>query len=338
MVKDPRQTELKERLKAYLSEDLQHVEAYMRDTLTFLQLPLPMRDILEELLANPGKQFRPMLALLAAHALGADEAQRDRICHLAALLEIVHLASLVHDDVVDDAPLRRGLPTVQGVYGKNIAVYTGDFLLSRVLSALLLAKMNRSGEEIARAVEEMCLGETAQMQARFDADTSEEQYLGFIRGKTVALFTAAFRIAGLECGVSQEVLEKLTELGSCFGYVFQLRDDLLDYLSDEEAEGKAVHADLRAGYYTMPLLRALHGSRGEALRTLLQETQNGADPEAALKQIPALVGETDAFSYTKERIDAYGARATALLGECTSGEATELIAAIMMWLTETVRV
>ncbi|MBQ6734322.1 MAG: polyprenyl synthetase family protein [Lachnospiraceae bacterium] len=329
---------LQERLKTYLTEDLQHVEAYLRDTLVYLQLPLPMRDILEELLSVPGKQIRPMLSLLAGHALKADTVQLERISHLGALIEIVHLASLVHDDVVDDAPLRRGRPTTQGKYGKNIAVYTGDFLLSRVLSTLLKDKMNRSGEEIAQAVEEMCLGETAQMQARFDADVAEEQYLGFIRGKTVALFVAAFRIAGLECGVSDAVLEKLTELGHCFGYVFQLRDDLKDYLSAQEEEGKAVHADIRAGYYTMPLLRALHTEQGNQIRALLQEAQTGTDAEAEakLQQVLSFVRGTDAFSYTKERIDAYAARGPSLLSECPDMEAAGLIGELMIWLTKSI--
>ena len=333
-----KRTELQERLKEYLSEDLQHVEAYLRDTLVYLQLPLPMRDILEELLASPGKQIRPMLSLLAGHALQADPVQMERISHLGALLEIVHLASLVHDDVVDDAPLRRGKPTTQSKYGKNIAVYTGDFLLSRVLSTLLKDKMNRSGEEIAQAVEEMCLGETAQMQARFDADVAEEQYLGFIRGKTVALFTAAFRIAGIECGVSEAVLEKLTELGHCFGYVFQLRDDLKDYVSAQEEEGKAVHADIRAGYYTMPLLRALHTEQGNQIRALLQEAQagEGANADTKLQQVFSLVRATDAFSYTKERIDAYAARGLSLLKECADGEAVSLMEEVMTWLTKSI--
>ena len=172
------------------------------------------------------------------------------------------------------------------------------------------------------------------MQARFDAGTSEEEYLGFIRGKTVALFLAAFRIAGIECGVSDHMLEQLTELGICFGYAFQLRDDLKDYVSKTEDEGKAVHADIRAGYYTMPLLHALQTKAGTEIRTLLETAQNGTDPEAeaALSRVMSLVNETDAFSYTAERIKAYGTRGLALLHACPGTEAKNLIEEVMQWL------
>ena len=311
-----------------------HVEAYMRDYLAYLQLPQPMRTILQELLSAPGKQLRPMLTLLAAEALHADTAQTDRVCRLGALLEIVHMASLVHDDVVDDAPLRRGLPTTQGVYGKNIAVYTGDFLLSRVLSALLTEQMNRSGEVIAKAVEAMCLGETAHMQARFDAGVTEEQYLGFIRGKTVALFSAAFLIAGIESGASEALLEKLEELGVCFGYVFQLRDDLLDYISEDTKEGKAVHADIKAGYYTLPLIRALAGERGEELRSLLEQVNALDNADAAVSDILRILKEQGAFEETRERIVSYANRGLTLLAECTDGEKAGRIADILRWLAE----
>ena len=327
---------LYERLRGVLSDDMSRVEAYMRDTLTYVRLLQPMRTIIEELLTAPGKQIRPMLTLLAARALGAGEAQKEKLIKLGALLAIVHMASLMHDDVVDDAPLRRGLPTVQETYGKNIAVYTGDFLLSRVLSALLKGGMNRSGEEIALAVEKMCIGETVQMEMRFDADTTEEQYLGMIRGKTVALFTAAFRIAGIECAVSDGIMKKLSELGICFGYVFQLRDDLLDYVSDAKSEGKAVHADLRAGYYTLPLLYTLQGKDGAALKRILEK--KGHMDEENERDVMRMIREADALGYTKERIDAYAARALTLLAECADGEDTARIKEVMTWLTKSIRI
>ena len=133
-------------------------------------------------------------------------------------------------------------------------------------------------------------------------------------------------------------MEKLTELGHCFGYVFQLRDDLKDYLSAQEEEGKAVHADIRAGYYTMPLLRALHTEQGNQIRALLQEAQTGTDAEAEakLRQVLSFVRGTDAFSYTKKRIDAYAARGPSLLSECPDMEAAGLIGELMTWLTKSI--
>ena len=326
---------LQDRLRTFLADDLLRVDASMREELSCTRLTSPVKEILTELLSSPGKQLRPMLTLLAGYALGADEAQMKRIAHLAALLEIVHLASLVHDDVVDDSPLRRNMPTTQAKYGKNIAVYTGDFLLSRVLTALLRDNLNRSGEEIAKAVEAMCLGETAQMEARFNPDTTEEQYLSFIRGKTVALFQAAFRIAGIECGVDEHSLAALTELGESLGYAFQLRDDLKDYVSNTKDEGKAVHADIRAGYYTLPLLRALETDTGNEIRPLLAKCANGTEEESkeALPLVMHLVKKTDAFSYTEGRIAAYGTRALALLDTCADTLAKKRIADVVRWLT-----
>ena len=194
--------------------------------------------VLDDAASSQGKMIRPRLVLMAG-SFGTDRDDvRERLYKLAAVVEMTHLASLIHDDVVDDAPVRRGKPSVQSKYGKNAAVYAGDFLMSRITFYLMREGLNRAGMVIAQAVEEMCAGEIGQAMCRYKEDVTIDQYQQNIHGKTVALFRACCRIGAMESGCDERVSRMLESFGECLGFMFQMRDDLLDFVPDSSMIGK----------------------------------------------------------------------------------------------------
>lgn len=227
--------------------------------------------VLDDATSTRGKMLRPRL-LLAAGAFGPDfELAQDRLCKLAAMVELTHLASLIHDDIVDDAPYRRGVPSIQGKYGKDAAVYAGDFIMSRISFYIAQEDMNQAGAVLARTVEEMCAGEIGQALARYREDVSLCDYMRNIHGKTAALFMAACRIGAMESGCDPDRVCAVERLGECLGLMFQLRDDVLDFTADTGTIGKTVHKDFQEGIYTMPVLCALEQPGGrDALLPLMR--------------------------------------------------------------------
>ena len=225
----------------------------------------------------------------------------DRLCMLAAFVELTHMASLVHDDIIDDAKLRRGKISVQHAFGKDAAVYAGDFLISRVQGCAVKEGCYEAATILSEAVESMCIGEIGQARCRYDAGTTIEQYLKNVHGKTAALFQAALKLGALEGRADEHQIRLLEELGEYAGRMFQLRDDLLDFAegpsSDgcakenrvirEEAsghtfmsspvspenpaysEGKELHKDFQGGILTMPVLAVLHGDDPDGRNALL---------------------------------------------------------------------
>ena len=207
--------------------------------------------------------IRPRLVLMAG-SFGTDRDDvRERLYKLAAVVEMTHLASLIHDDIVDDAPFRRGKPSVQSKYGKNAAVYAGDFLMSRITFYLMREGLNRSGMIISQAVEEMCAGEIGQAMCRYKEDVTLDEYLQNIHGKTVALFRACCRIGAMESGCDERVSRMLESFGECLGYMFQMRDDLLDFVPDSSMIGKKATRISAKG--SIPCRSSWHGNSPAAV-------------------------------------------------------------------------
>lgn len=234
------------------NEQLEKVKGYIQTFTRHSFSATTTGSVLDMATSSQGKMIRPRLVLMSAAfgPLGASEAAYK----LAAIIEMTHLASLIHDDVVDDSPLRRGKPSVQYAYGKHAAVYAGDFLMSRISYHLMSEGLNQSGMVLSRTVEAMCAGEIGQARHRYDAEMTIDEYLRHIHGKTVALFQACCRIGAMESGCSDDMIDRLEGIGECLGYMFQLRDDLLDFLPDSSTIGKASHQDFREGIYTLPVL------------------------------------------------------------------------------------
>jgi heptaprenyl diphosphate synthase len=224
-------------------------------------------EVTTHLIAAGGKRLRPGLALAAATG-GTCPASTDDL-QGAVAVELVHLASLYHDDVMDEATVRRNVESVNARFGNLVAIVAGDFLLAR--SAEIAASL---GTEVAgllaNTLGRLCQGQVAEVRAAFSTSRTEEEYFAAIAGKTAALMATSCRIGALTAGLPRRDVDALTTYGRCFGMLFQLRDDVLDVVATEEELGKPAGQDLAEGIYTLPVLYALRDPEaGRELRPLL---------------------------------------------------------------------
>jgi heptaprenyl diphosphate synthase len=224
-------------------------------------------EVTTHLLAAGGKRLRPVLALATATS-GLGPASREDLLGAVAV-ELVHLASLYHDDVMDEATVRRNVESVNARFGNLVAIVAGDFLLAR--SAEIAAGL---GTEIAgllaATLGELCQGQVAEVHAAFQVTRSQDQYSTAISGKTASLMATSCRIGALTGGLSRDQVEAYTSFGRSFGMIFQVRDDILDVIGTEAELGKPAGQDLAEGIYTLPVLLALDNPEvGPELRPLL---------------------------------------------------------------------
>ena len=278
-----------------------------------------------------GKMLRPTLLLLAGKLVHShDYPDTDKLCRLAALLELVHLASLIHDDIVDDSPIRRGKRTIQYGFGKDIAVYTGDYILARIVYHLLHEGHNVSGTYLAKAVEDMCRGEVEQYKYRYDPNTPIEAYLENIKNKTASMFVAAFEIASHESGYEADLAALLRDIGLHMGMAFQLRDDLLDFTSGTE-DGKPTHRDFRDGIYTLPVLYTI-AQGGEASNTLRMLAGVSPHSDTDIARMQNLV--EGGILYTRTRIAAHIQAIRNILVSIPPSPAHQALSDITSWLAQ----
>ncbi len=251
--------------------DLTKVKYYMHLIASHPYAGTPAGQVLDETLNTDGKMLRASLVLHAG-AFGPDfETKKDRLEMLAAMVELTHLASLVHDDIVDEADFRRGRQSIQSKYSKDAAVYAGDFLITRVNYYEAKERLNEASAVLSKTIERMCAGEIAQALCRYKETTSIAEYMSNITGKTVELFKAACRIGAQEAGADEELTDKLEAFGENLGIMFQLRDDLLDFTSSKAETGKSAHMDFREGIYTMPVLCALKADGSGKLLAMVRK-------------------------------------------------------------------
>ena len=296
--------------KNELQKEMEQVEEYLSEYLRDPGYGGTVGQILSDLQQSRGKGLRPRLLLMASRYGAEFEEKRSRLCRLGALVELVHMASLVHDDIVDDAPLRRGMPTTQSRYGKDMAVYAGDLILSRIVQSLFLDGFGRVGGFFGEAVESMCLGELGQMECRGRMDTTVDQYMRNIYGKTAALCLLACRAGAVESGCSEEVQAQLEELGINFGYMFQIRDDLLDFVSDASEEGKLTQMDFREGILTLPVLYALQDAQAKPqINRLMDAARAGKFGVEQAQRLRTLVSVSGGLARASADMEMYAARA-----------------------------
>jgi len=255
-----------------LDDAMERVKYYLREFTANSLKGTRTGAVLEDVTGSSGKMIRPRLLVLCS-AFGPYFPERsENICKLAAMVEMTHMASLIHDDIIDEAPFRRGRPSIQKKYGKDAAVYAGDFLIARVHYRQAREGLNHAAMILSETVEKMCIGEIGQAMYRYDEKVTKEQYLRNIRGKTAALFKAACVIGAMESGCDDDITKFLGKLGETMGMIFQLRDDLLDFSSDKEHAGKETHKDFFDGIYTMPVLLAADSPEaGETIIRLMKE-------------------------------------------------------------------
>ena len=278
---------------ALIADDMRTMDAVIAGR---LQSDVPLvAQVSQYIIAAGGKRLRPALVLLMAGALGYTGDQR---FNLAAVVEFIHTATLLHDDVVDESTLRRGRSTANEVFGNPASVLVGDFLYSRAFQMMVDAGDMRIMHTLAEATNVIAEGEVLQLMNMHDAALSEEGYLRVIRSKTAKLFEASARLAALLAKAAPEVEQHCADYGQALGTAFQVIDDVLDYDGDVAEMGKNLGDDLREGKVTLPLIIAMQ--RGtEAERTLIQQAIQTGNTDQ-MPQIIAIVQQTGALQATRD--------------------------------------
>lgn len=322
-----------------MAGELELVEQYLRQFTEDLRQREPLNEILKDVLGAPGKRLRPRM-VLALGLFGQDfEKKKDRLCRIGALIEMVHGASLIHDDIIDDSPLRRGKRTVQSKYGKDMAVYTGDYILGKVLYYLMEMGASESGMILGSCVQDMCAGELNQHFHRFDCQVSEEEYFANIYGKTAALFEAACRIGALEGGCTKTEQDAAGKLGEAVGMFFQLRDDLMDFQACKQWDGKPAYQDFFQGIYTLPVIHALnHPATGNKMRLFIEETRQGEMKRDVVRErLNGLLFEAGGVRYAGSCMENYKKKAFNLLKQMPGGRGKEEIERLVKTLASRIR-
>jgi octaprenyl-diphosphate synthase len=263
-----------------------------------------------------GKRIRPRLVLLFAEALGFDGQER---YELAAIVEFIHTATLLHDDVVDESALRRGRATANAAFGNAASVLVGDFLYSRAFQMMVSVNRMRVLEVLADATNVIAEGEVLQLMNMHDPDLAVEDYLQVIRFKTAKLFEASARLGAVLAGADRALEECCADFGRSLGTAFQLVDDLLDYEGKSHELGKNVGDDLREGKPTLPLLLAMERATDSERQLIRQAIEQGE--EQRLPDILSIVRRTGALDATRAAAQREADQARQLLGRLAPSRA-----------------
>jgi octaprenyl-diphosphate synthase len=254
-----------------------------------------VRQVAEYIIGSGGKRLRPAMVILCARALGYGGNHQHE---LAAVVEFIHTATLLHDDVVDESALRRGRNTANAVFGNAASVLVGDFLYSRAFQMMVSVHDMRVMEVLADATNTIAEGEVLQLMNCHDPDISVEAYLQVIRYKTAKLFEASGRLGAIVAGRGDNVEATLGRYGMHLGTAFQLVDDVLDYSGNAEQTGKNVGDDLAEGKPTLPLLHVMRTGSPEQAACVRHAIEQGSGEEFAA--ILAAIQATDALDYTRD--------------------------------------
>jgi octaprenyl-diphosphate synthase len=292
---------------ALIADDMLGMDAVVEQRLSS-DVPL-IGQISRYIVAAGGKRLRPALLLLMCGALGYKGDQR---FNLAAVVEFIHTATLLHDDVVDESTLRRGRETANEVFGNPASVLVGDFLYSRAFQMMVDAGDMRIMRTLSEATNVIAEGEVQQLMNMHDASLSEEDYVRVIRSKTAKLFEACARIAALLSETTPAVESACAEYGQALGTAFQVIDDVLDYDGDVSEMGKNLGDDLREGKVTLPLIIAMQRGTQQDRDTLRLAIETGGTDKMA--EIVAIVQRTGALDATRNCAAAEAQRAMDALG------------------------
>jgi octaprenyl-diphosphate synthase len=278
-----------------------------------------------------GKRLRPILLLLAARLAGY---RGSRGVRLGCVVELLHTATLIHDDVVDRAPLRRGRPSANARWGDDASVLVGDHLYSKSFAMLVHDDDRSVMETLARATVSMTEAEVFQLELKRSGMATEADYLRIITQKTASFISACCRIGGVLGRLAAEPLDALTRYGLDIGVAFQISDDLLDFVADEGRLGKAIGADLREGKRTLPLIATLERASPAELARVRTLLQNGALPPDEIEEIRQLVVRHAGVEYALERAHAYARAAKAHLAPFPASEAREVLALVAEFVVD----
>ncbi|MEW6066754.1 MAG: polyprenyl synthetase family protein [Nitrospirota bacterium] len=290
----PLNMHLDEIFKKY-EQDLKIVEERLRDLFKSPVFAIPL--IGNYILDGGGKRLRPLILLLSSELAGF---KGDARLTLAGIIESIHTASLLHDDVVDGAELRRGKKPAHALWGNQIVILVGDFLYSNALRLAVLHKSQRIMETLSAATTKMTEAEILQLSKMGDPDITEDEYINIISGKTAALISAACKIGAILGSLSEDKESALTQFGIKTGIAFQMADDILDYMADEGELGKRLGRDLKEGKITLPLiylLKSASATEVEEVRSIIK----GNSKKSGLKRILRLFKNYNSIEISLKR-------------------------------------
>jgi octaprenyl-diphosphate synthase len=314
---------LKERVAGLIGADLERVEAEIRRE---LDSPVALIQEMGGYIAGAGgKRLRPMLLLLAARLAGY---AGPRGVRLACVVEMLHTATLIHDDVVDQAPLRRGRPSANAQWGDDASVLVGDHLYAKSFAMLVRDNDRAVMETLARSTVSMTEAEVFQLELKRSGVTTEADYLRIITQKTASFMSACCRIGALLGDVSDAQVDALTQYGLDIGVAFQISDDSLDFVANQDRLGKAIGADLREGKRTLPLIAMLSRAtptEAERVKSLLK--RHDLDPDE-ISEIRRYVVEHEGVEYALAQAHEYARSAKAALAAFPPSEGRETLALV----------
>ncbi len=296
-----------EQITAPVDRDMDKVNAFISNELRS-DIVL-INTISNYIISNGGKRLRPIILLLAAGACGNTTAHH---ISLAAIIEFIHTATLLHDDVVDASELRRGQVTANDVWGNQASVLVGDFLYSRAFQQMVKINNMRVMDILADTTNMIAEGEVLQLMNSHNAGITENDYYETIRRKTAILFQAACQLGAVISNTSRSTEQALADYGLNMGIAFQLIDDVLDYSGDADKTGKNIGDDLNEGKTTLPLIRAMKMLPDTEKEYIVDIIENEASPEQ-INRVIEIINRTDAIDYSKQHALAYTQRATQAL-------------------------
>ena len=292
--------DLKHRILAAVKDDLVDIEKALADNLNpYLDL---VSEVAGHILFSGGKRLRPLLMVLSARICGYNG---DYEKTFSTALEYLHAATLLHDDLVDEATLRRGKPVAHSKWGNSITVLVGDYLLARALSISAGTGRLRIVQILAGLTENMSEGEVHQLMRKGDIGLTEDEYKDVIRRKTAMLFEAACRVSAIIADATDEQEKALAEYGHNLGIAFQMADDLFDYTLQTAEFGKEVGADLREGKLTLPVIYALQQARSGDRDLMIKIIQDQGFSETDFKILTDLLEKYGGLTYTQNMAASY---------------------------------
>lgn len=285
---------------------------------------------LDYLLATGGKMLRPILLLTGSKLGKKNKKREEELVKMAASIETIHLATLVHDDIIDQSELRRGNLSIQAKYGQAYAVYMGDYLLTKCFMMLTHLDLEKElAIRLGKVLSKICVGDIRQHQKKFDLDITPFQYIKIVAGKTCALISIALSSGAYHAGATKEHTKLLAKIGFKIGMIFQLVDDLLDYEGSQSIVGKDLQMDVYRGYYSMPIIFALKDSHyKDELKKILGHDMN----QEALDRTYEIVYESGSVEKTKDLLNRYAEKTNALIDQLPTGETKDVLQQLLPYL------
>jgi octaprenyl-diphosphate synthase len=312
--------DLKKKILAAAEDDLAEIEKALSENLTpHLQL---VADVAGHILFSGGKRLRPLLMVLSARLCGY---KGDYDVTFSTAIEYLHAATLLHDDLVDGAELRRDKPVAHSLWGNAIAVLVGDFLLARALSTSAGTGSIEVVKVLSRLTEDMSQGEVHQLMRKGDISLQESEYLEVIRRKTAVLFEAACRVSAIIADAPREKEEALSRYGYNLGIAFQMADDLFDYTLETSDLGKEVGADLKEGKMTLPVIYALKRAESPQRDLMIKILEDKNFSVTDFRKLVGMLEQYGGIAYTEEMAAAYIKKAKAALSVFNASDTKETL-------------